>query len=284
MPDFPIVDTHLHLWDLQNLRYPWLDEEPPLNRNFLLEDYYQATQNLHVSKMVFMQCDCLPEQAIEEARWVAGLMQQEPRLVGMVARARLELGEKARPEIEALLKVNPGIKGIRRLFQGEPELDFCLQEDVIKGVGLLAEYDLPFDLCLNYRHLPNALKFAEQLPNVRMVIDHIAKPDIKGKQFEVWADGITQIAQLEHVHCKLSSLATEADQQNWEIEDLRPYVSHVIEQFGIDRCFFASDWPVCTLAADLETCVNTLDTLLEGYSAEDKYKIFAQNGEAFYRV
>lgn len=284
MPTLPIVDTHLHLWDLTHLRYPWLDDEPQINRNFLLADYKEACGALSVSQMVFMQCDCIPEQAIDEARWVAGLMETEPRLAGMVARARLERGTEAKAEIEALLEANPNIKGIRRLLQGEPALDFCLQPDFIKGVALLADYNLPFDICLNYRHLPNALEFARQLPEVKMVIDHIAKPDIKGQEFDQWATYMAEMAKLDHVHCKLSSIATEADQDHWTIEDLRPYVHHVIEHFGVDKCFFASDWPVCTLAAGLETCVSTLEELLAELSEADLNKVFSENGKAFYRI
>lgn len=288
MSTYPIVDTHVHLWDLSNLSYPWLEEEPQINRNFLLKEYREATSELDVQQMIFMQCDCVPEQAVEEARWVAGLMEEEPKLVGMVARARLERGTEAKADIDALLVANPKIKGIRRLLQGEPSLDFCLQRDFIEGVSLLAEYDLPFDLCLNYRHLPNALSFARQLPEVKMVIDHIAKPDIKagtdGPEFEQWATYMAEFARLDHVHCKLSSIATEADQKNWQIDDLRPYVDHVMEHFGVKKCFFAGDWPVSTLAATYKTSVDTLKELLSDLTDAQMRAIFSENGKAFYGV
>ncbi len=280
----PLVDTHLHLWDLAELRYPWLDEEESINQNFLLADYQQATKNLDVSQMVFMQCDCLPEQNVAEARWVAKLMEQDTRLAGMVAFAPLEKGTSAREDIDELLAANPKIKGIRRLLQGQPDLDFCLQPDFIAGVALLADYGLPFDLCLNYRHLPYVVEFATQIPQVKMVVDHIAKPDIKGGEFDLWAKGMAELAELEHVHCKLSSLATEADQENWQAEDLRPYLNHVIQHFGVERCFFASDWPVVTLAASLETSVLTLYQLLEGHTDEQLRAIFSENGKAFYQI
>ncbi|MEM9987089.1 MAG: amidohydrolase, partial [Bacteroidota bacterium] len=119
----PLVDTHLHLWDLEELRYPWLDEEEAIKRNFLLPDYQDATRNLDIQQMVFMQCDCLPEQRVAEAKWVARLMEQEPRLAGMVAFAPLEKGPSVRADLDELLAVNPKIKGIRRLLQGQPDLD-----------------------------------------------------------------------------------------------------------------------------------------------------------------
>lgn len=289
MANFSIVDTHLHLWDLQNLRYPWLDEEPKINKNFLLEDYKEASKNLDIQQMVFMQCDCLPEQSVDEAMWVAGLMQEESRLAGMVARAPLEGGEAiAKAHLDQLHAVNPKIKGIRRLLQGEPSLDFCLQPSFIEGVKVVGNYNLPFDLCLNYRHLPNALEFAKQVPQVKMVIDHIAKPDIKAgtdsEAFQQWKSYMAEFAKLDHVHCKLSSMATEANHENWTIEDLRPYVNHVIEHFGAEKCFFASDMPVSTLASSLEKSVNTLAELISDLSDDEKQAIFSKNGKAFYGI
>ncbi|MEM9985983.1 MAG: amidohydrolase family protein [Bacteroidota bacterium] len=249
-----------------------------------MSDYQAATTNLDLRQMVFMQCDCLPGQNVAEARWVAELMEQDTRLAGMVAFAPLEKGESVRADLDDLLAVNPKIKGIRRLLQGQPDLDFCLQPDFMAGVSLLAEYGLPFDLCLNYRHLPYVIEFARQVPQVQMVVDHIGKPDIKGGEFDLWAQGMAELAELEHVHCKLSSLATEADQQNWQLADLRPYLNHVIQHFGVERCFFASDWPVVTLAASLETSVHTLYQLLEGHSDDQLRAIFSENGKAFYQI
>ncbi|WNJ20082.1 amidohydrolase family protein [Pontibacter sp. G13] len=279
-----IVDTHFHLWDLDKLRYPWLDEEPTLNRSFLLEDYYTATENLTVEQMVMVQCECLPSQALEEAKWIAECAQQEPRLAGMVAFAPLEQGRAVASHLDQLREINPNVVGIRRLLQGEQDNAFCLQPSFIEGVGLLEQYDLPYDLCINWRHLPYVYEFAQQLPNVRMVIDHIAKPDIKHGGFDDWAGWMEKLAKLDHVHCKLSSLATEADQDNWTIDDLRPYVDHVLTHFGVEKCMYASDWPVCTLAADYETCVSTLQTLIGGLSESEQAAIFRENGRAFYRL
>ncbi|MEI7566605.1 MAG: amidohydrolase family protein, partial [Opitutaceae bacterium] len=124
MPNYPIIDTHLHVWDLQRLRYPWLSSVPALNRNHLLADYRTACGAVAVAKMVFVQCECDPTQAAAEAAWVTELAQTEPRLQGIVAWAPLELGEAAAADL-GRLAANPLIKGIRRIIQFEADPAFC---------------------------------------------------------------------------------------------------------------------------------------------------------------
>src|SRR6476661_5065540 len=115
MPDFPIVDTHLHIWDLGRLRYPWLASVPMLNRNHLIEDYRRACGSVRVAKMVFVQCECDPVQFQEEVEWVTSVARTEPRIRGIVAWAPLEKGEAAEADL-ARLAENPLVKGIRRII------------------------------------------------------------------------------------------------------------------------------------------------------------------------
>ena len=124
MPNFPIVDTHLHLWDLGRLRYPWLASVPMLNRNHLIEDYRRACGPVQVAKMVFVQCECDPALSQQEADWVTEVARVEPRLRGIVAQAPLELGDGAEPALAALA-ANPLVKGIRRLIQSEADDAFA---------------------------------------------------------------------------------------------------------------------------------------------------------------
>jgi L-fuconolactonase len=283
MIDFPIVDAHLHLWDLEKIEYPWLKDIPALNRAFSLTDYNRACGDIRVEKMVFMQCECLPSLYLLEVEMVTGVSRTDPRLAGIVSWAPLEKGEEARTEIE-LLKKNRLVKGIRRIIQYEPDLDFCLNPDFVRGVNLLAEYDLTFDICISHLHNRNIIKFLNKCLDVQMIIDHIGKPDIKGKLLDPWRDEIAEISKFPNVHCKLSSLATEADHLNWTLEDIRPYVDHVINCFGFDRLVFASDWPVSSLAADIPTCVNTLESILMGCSTAELNKVFSRNALNFYHI
>lgn len=283
MIDFPIIDTHVHLWDIDHLSYPWLSDVPMLNRSFLIEDYNLACRNLSVGKIIFMQCECDPSQYKQEVEWVSKIASNDNRIQGIVSWAPLEKGEKVRPEIE-LLKENPLVKGIRRIIQFEPDLKFCLRPDFIKGVNMVAEYGLTFDICISHIHNKSVIKFLGKCPGVPMILDHIGKPDIKNNRLDSWRNEIREIAKFPNVYLKLSSLATEADHQNWTVDGIRPYVNHVIECFGIDRIVFGSDWPVVTQAADIPTSIATILEIMKGCSREELKKVFYQNAQNFYGV
>jgi L-fuconolactonase len=283
MLDFPIVDTHVHLWDPARISYPWLEHQPQLNRPFLLEDYDQALGPIQVEKLVFLQCDCDFSQFMAEAEWVASLAAQEPRLQGMVPWAPIEKGEAVRPDLERLAQ-NPLVKGVRRLLQSEA-VDFCLQPDFIKGVQALADYDLTFDICIYHFQMANAIKMVEQCPQVNFILDHIGKPDIKTGRLEPWQTEIKQLSELPNVWCKISGLVTEADHQLWTKEDLKPYIDHVIDCFGFDRVMYGSDWPVATLATDYTHWVETLFWATVSTCAEvELRKLFRENAIRFYRL
>ncbi len=283
MPDFPIVDTHLHLWAPGRLSYPWLAGEPRLNRDFLSEDYRQACGAVRVAKMVFVQCDCAPAQAWSEVEWVAEVARAEPRLRGIVARIALENGAVAEPEI-ARLATQPLVKGVRRLIQGERDPEFCLRPDFVQGVQLLHAHGLSFDLCLKHPQLAATIRLVQQCPDVAFVLDHIGKPDIKAGKLDPWRAELRELSKLENVWCKLSGLATEADHGAWTAADLRPYLDHVVECFGFDRVMFGSDWPVSTLATNFPRWVATLDDALRGCSDAELRKVYVGNAEEFYRI
>ena len=283
MPAFPIVDTHLHLWDLQRLRYPWLASVPMLNKHHLIEDYRRACGPVAVAKMVFLQCECDFAQFQEEADWVTEVSRVDPRIRGIVPWAPLEKGDAAEADL-ARLAANPLIKGIRRIIQFEADPEFCLRPDFVRGVQLLPRHGLSFDLCINHKQLANTLKLVQQCPNVRFIMDHIAKPDIKAGLLDPWRAEMRELARLPNVWCKLSGLVTEADFAKWTPADLQPYIEHVVDCFGFDRVIFGGDWPVSTQATDYPRWVSTLDAALKGASPDELHKLYVRNAEAFYRV
>ena len=283
MPNFPIVDAHLHLWDLGRLRYPWLAGVPLLNRNHLIADYRRACGPVQVAKMVFLQCECDVAQFQQEAAWVTDIAREDPRIRGIVAWAPLEKGDAAGPDL-ARLAANPLVKGVRRIIQFEPDMDFCLRPDFVRGVQLLARRGLNFDLCINHRQLANTLKLVRQCPKVNFILDHIGKPDIKAGLLDPWHAELRELAQFENVWCKLSGLVTEADFARWTPADLQPYLDHVVDCFGGDRVMFGGDWPVSTQATDYPRWVTTLDDALHGCSPDELHKIYVRNAEDFYRV
>jgi L-fuconolactonase len=272
-----IVDTHVHFWDPEQLRYPWLDELDELRRPFLAADYAAATAGTGIAGLIFVQADCLPEQGLAEVDWVAGL---EAPLLGIVGFAQLELGEGVRPQLEQL-RHRPLVKGVRRLIQSE-SAEFAIQPDFVRGVQLLAEYGFSFDICVKHHQLPAVLQLVQQCPEVRFVLDHIGKPDIAGGEMKAWRVQIDAIADLANVWCKLSGVITEANWTRWTSQSVRPYVEQVVNAFGIDRLMFGSDWPVVNLAGSFAGWLEALAWLDEALSEMEKRKFFSENGIDFY--
>ena len=283
MLDFPLIDTHLHLWDPGHLRYPWLDDLPMLNKPHLLADYNRAVGSVQVEKMVFLQCEADFAQFMDEAAWVTSLAQVDPRIKGMVPWAPLEKGDAARADLEKLAD-NPLVKGIRRIIQFEDDLEFCLRPDFVRGVQALTDYNLSFDICINHMQLANTIKLVAQCSQVSFILDHIGKPDIKNQIFEPWRREIKALAGFPNVWCKISGLVTEADHANWTRDNLKPYIDHVIACFGFDRVIFGGDWPVATQATTYPRWVATLIWAVGGSSEAEMRKLFHDNALEFYRL
>ena len=280
MPNFPIIDSHLHLWDPRQLTYPWLT--PPLDQAFLPRDFQAATAPVQVEAMVFVECGAAPDQALKEARWVQEQAKAEPRIAAMVCHAPLEQGDRVRAHLEQLAAMKKA-RGARRIYQDEAEAGFCLQPDFIAGVQALPDYGLSFDMCIRHKQLQASIALADACPNTMIVLDHIAKPNIAGGLMQPWADQILQLAKRENVLCKLSGVATEAG-ANWTADTLRPYLEVALQAFGPKRLMFGGDWPVSTLAISYPTWVQILDQLLSDLSQDEQRQIYRNTAHQFYRL
>jgi L-fuconolactonase len=284
MPDFPIVDAHLHLWDPNHLRLPWIDGDATLGRRFGPAEYAEHTQGIAIEAMVYVEVDVEPHYALLEPRWVAERAHEDPRIKAIVAHAPVEHGERARAYLDALVATTPLVKGVRRLIQGEKEPDFCLRPDFVRGVQVLAEYGLSFDICIFHPQLAAATELVRRCPQVSFILDHLGKPNIKEHVRDPWRAQLRELAALPNVICKVSGAVTEADRERWTAEDLRPYVEHALESFGEDRVAFGGDWPVTLLASSYTRWVETLDELTAGLSDRAKRKLWAENAKGFYRL
>jgi L-fuconolactonase len=278
-----IVDSHVHLWNPAQLRYSWLDGLPALNRAFLPADFAAASANSGVDKMMFIECGCEPTQSLAEVAWVEALANHEPRLKGIVAHAPLEKGEAVRTELEALAS-RPLVKGIRRNLQGERDADFCLKPEFLAGISLLAGRGFTFDLCLRHDQLPSAAELSRRIPQTTFVLDHLGKPDVRGKKIGPWAKDLKALAALPNVVCKISGLTTEADWKNWQPADLKGYFAQALECFGFNRILFGSDWPVATLATSYVRWLETVRDYFSFADGVDRMKLFKTNAERIYRV
>lgn len=277
-----IVDSHIHFWDTNLLQYDWLADVPAINRTLLPVDLAQQSAQVDLQKIVFVQCDCLPHQGLQEAAWVSRLAEQEPRIQAIIAFAPLEKGPAARDELQALAAY-PLVKGVRRLIQSEGP-GFCVQPDFVQGVQLLAEFGYSFDLCILHHQLPEVIKLVEQCPEVRFVLDHLGKPAIKAGLLDPWCEHLKTLAAFPNVACKISGAVTEADLEQWTPADLQPYIEHALNVFGPDRVMYGGDWPVSLLATTYQTWIDTLAAFTAELPAEDKDKLFYQNACSFYRL
>jgi L-fuconolactonase len=214
--------------------------------------------------------------------WVAGLAAADPAIRGIVAFAPLELGEAARPYLEWLSR-QPLVKGVRRLIQAEAA-GFAMQPDFARGVALLAEYGLSFDIAVRNDQLGEALALVRQCPGVAFVLDHIGNPDIKEGRREPWQQDLAAMAAQANVVCKVSGVATRADHQHWQAAELRPYIEYVLATFGPERVLYGSDWPVLTLAAQYEQWVAVLQEVMNTRPAAEQEKLFSENTRRVYRL
>jgi L-fuconolactonase len=283
MPDVPIVDAHLHLWDPRRFRMTWLDGNELLDQPYGLSEFREQTAGLDITGMVYLQVDVEPAYGLLEARWVAELAKEDPRIGAIVGYAPLEHGERARSYLEALVAVDPRVRGVRRLLQGEDDPEYCLRPDFVRGVEILPEYGLSFDICITHHQLPGVIELVRRCPGTSFMLDHIAKPDIAAGALDPWREQIRALAALPNVVCKISGAVTEANHRSWTADDLRPYVDHVLECFGEERVCFGGDWPVVLMASSYRRWVETLDGLTARLTAEAKRKLWAENARSFYR-
>lgn len=283
MSALSIVDSHVHLWNPAQFRYPWLDGLPALNRPFLPADFAAASAPANVNKLIFVESGCEPAQGLAEVNWIAGLARGEPRLKGIVAHAALEKGEAVRAELAALAG-RPFVKGVRRLLQGERDPDFCRRREFLTGVRLLADFGFTLDLCVRHEQLSSLVELVARVPEVTFVLDHFGKPDVRGGNTEPWATDLKALAALPNVVCKISGLTTEAAWSRWQPADLAIYFQRALESFGSDRLLFGGDWPVATLATSYLRWVETVDNLSSFANDADRVKLFRTNAERIYRV
>ncbi len=276
------IDSHVHFWDPERLRYDWLETVPAIHRPFLPPDLQEASEGLDLEALIFVEADCHPDQALDEVRWVSELAQGEPRIQGIVAHAPLEKGERVRGHLLALRDFAL-VKGVRRLIQSEP-LGFARDPDFVWGVKMLPEYGFSFDICVYHRQMGDVLYLVEACPEVSFVLDHVGKPGIRDHLWEPWASQIRELATHPRVYCKLSGMVTEADHAHWTPEDLRPYMDHVLECFGPDRLMFGSDWPVVTLAATYRRWFQVVQDFLASLDPGDRRKVLRDNAVRFYRL
>jgi len=270
------IDAHQHFWRYDPLRDKWItDEMSIIQRDFLPDDLRPLIEEQGVQGTVAVQA--APSE--DETNFLLQLATSDPFILGVVGWVDL-----CAPSLADRLDHFSQYErfcGVRHIAQVEAD-DYLASDDVVRGVGLLCEYGLTYDILVYPRQLPAAIALVEKLPDASFVVDHLAKPLIREGKTEPWASQMRELARHPNVWCKVSGLVTEADWQNWRPEDIRPYLDVVFEAFGPERLLFGSDWPVCLLAASYGEVWKLVDDYAGQVAAIDRDKLFGGNAARFY--
>ena len=289
MPTFPIIDTHLHVFDHSRLKYTGFEGNPLFARNYHVEDYRRDCGDIEVEAMVFLECytDFTPErgQYIEEIRFVEDEARRDPRLKAIVPMAPLEWGSRVEPMLAEMAEKHPAVRGIRRIveFDADPRA-LTLSDSFVAGVNLLEKFGYHFEINVNHTQMDIVREFVKRIPNVKMILDHCGKPGIAEGAIAQYRDDVRELSRHPNLWIKLSDLPVEADWARWTDADLRPYIDATIDAFGIDRTIYAGDYPVCLQATTLPRWVEVLDRALAGLPEVDLRKFYRDNANQFYRL
>jgi L-fuconolactonase len=283
MPDFPIIDSHVHLYDVERLSYGWLAGVPKIARTHVLSDFDAARGTVQVDGIVFAEVAVDPGLHVQEAAFVQRMADADARLCGMVAHAPVEKGAAVEADLSQLSRFG-ALRGIRRLIETERDPGICLEPGFVEGVRTVGKHGLTFDICIKHFAMAYALELVRRCPDVLFVLDHIGKPAIKHGLREPWWSQIVELSRLPNVVVKLSGVITEADHAAWTEAQVVPYVAHVIEAFGFDRVMYGSDWTVSELTHRYPQWVEILDHVVAGASVDEKRKLFRGTAARVYRL
>lgn len=289
-PMFPIVDTHQHLWDLDKFKLAWFDPNSPegmiLGQSFTPKEYAEATRGLNVVKSVYMEVDVVPEQQQKEADYIIELCKsgKSPTCAAVVSgRPNSEGFEKYAKQF----KGHPHVKGVRQVLHvKETPAGYCLDDRFVKGIQLLGELGLSFDLCVRPAELPDHTRLVDRCPNTRFILDHCGNGNLKHTpaQREQWKKDMKEIASRKNVVGKVSGfIASAPGRGKWTLDDIAPIINHTLDVFGPDRVMFGGDWPVCLLGVEkYADWVNALKTVVKDRPEEQQTKLFHDNAVKFY--
>jgi L-fuconolactonase len=280
----PIVDTHLHLWDLNRLRLPWVRKGTPLARSYVMKDFQAAVEGLHVVKAVYMEVDVEVGQERAEAEAILEMCRQDNTPLKAAVISGRPASDDFRRYLEGF-KRNPYLKGVRQVLHGDgTPAGFCLTPSFVRGIRLLGDMGLRFDLCMRSGELADGIKLIEACPNTRFILDHCGNMNVQSKDRAQWQRDMERMARAKNIVCKVSGIVASARPEKWTAADLAPIINHTLSSFGPDRVMFGGDWPVCTLAATYRQWVEPLKSIVRERPMEEQRKLFHDNASRFYAL
>ncbi len=273
------IDAHHHLWKYSAPQYPWISENMGvLRRDFLIQDLMDVLEESNIEGVVTVQA----RQTLAETRWLLDLARNHNFIRGVVGWVALT-DPKVDRDLEQF-STHAKLKSVRHVLQDEPDDFYILRQDFNRGIKLLEDFGLRYDLLIFERHLPQTIEFVDRHPNQIFILDHIAKPLIREGVIFPWKENIRELARRENVFCKLSGLVTEASWQSWTEADLDPYLQVVLTAFGAKRVMFGSDWPVLLLGSSYERWVDTVRRGISQLSEYEQERIWGKTATEVYRL
>lgn len=278
-----VIDTHIHIWDLERVKYTWLEGNTSiLNRTYGLEELESQRNSAGVSAGVLVQA----ANSLEDTAWMLETAARRPWIAGIVGWVPLQDPAATARILQKEYRPGGLLKGVRHLIHDEADPKWLLQDTVLESLGLLAAHDIPYDLVgVEPTHIDTALKVAERWPQLRMIFDHLNQPPIATKD-KRWEELMKEAAGHRNFYAKISGLGTAARKgQEWTAGDIEPCIEFALHHFGAGRCCCGGDWPVSLLAGSYEKTWNAYRTVIAKYlNPLDQTKVLSQNAKRFYRL
>ena len=273
------IDAHQHFWKYDAAEYTWIDDSmAALKRDFLPDESAREMARVGFDACVAVQA----RQTLDETRWLLGLAAEHPSIAGVVGWVDLQ-ADNVRDQLAALAG-HQRLVGIRHIAQSEPDDRFLLRPQVVRGIGLLADFGLAFDILIYRRQLSAATELVGRLPSQRFVLDHLAKPDLRSGEIDEWERDIRRLAAQPNVFAKLSGLVTEASWARWTSDQIRPYLDVAFDAFGWNRLMIGSDWPVCTVSADYARTMNVVIDYVAARPDHERDAVLGGNARRFWNL
>ena len=278
-----LIDTHIHVWDLNKADYPWLKGNTSvLNRTYELNELEPQRKAAGITTGVLVQAANNAEDTANMIRTA----ESHPWITAIVGWLPLQDPKTTAKTLEESYKPGGKLKGVRHLIHDEPNPQWLLQDTVLESLGLLAAFDIPYDLVgILPVHIETALRVAEKWPALRMVFDHVNQPPI-GRTDKTWEALMKTAAKHANFYVKISGLGTAARKgPDWTTADLEPCLEFTLNHFGEDRCFCGGDWPVSLLAGSYEKTWTAYRSLIKKYlPPKGQEQLFHKNAERFYKL
>lgn len=272
------IDSHQHFWKFDPVRDSWItDDMNVIQRDFLPSDLAPILKENRIDGCVAVQAD----QSENETQFLIDLASTNDFVKGVVGWVDLR-SELLDQRLQYFSKFKK-LKGFRHIAQGEP-LGFLKGEEFSKGIRALTKFNFTYDILIYPHQIQDAIGLVTQHPDQKFVVDHLAKPVIREKEFTYWASQMKELASFKNVCCKISGMVTEAVWYQWTNDDFRPYLDFVMNHFGTARVMYGSDWPVCLVAASYEKQMNIIEEYLRSFSDSEKHKIMGENAIRFYNL